>query len=152
MRRRQPKPRLRHRGAGEFLCECARHLPCGRRSAGREVRAGTAHARHRWHPMAANRCDQDGSATECDGCWWSCQWQSCASDQLLRRVLSPPVPAWPRRPGPVFPNWACAWAPSPAKTCPDLTGCGQTGGAKVAVTEIAWNGRLRRRALDTCGL
>jgi len=33
-----------------------------------------------------------------------------------------------------------------------LNGCGQTGRVKVAVTEIAWDGRLRRRALDTCGL
>ena len=33
-----------------------------------------------------------------------------------------------------------------------IHGCGQTGGVKVAVTEIAWDGSLRRRALDTSAL
>src|SRR6266536_5363437 len=29
---------------------------------------------------------------------------------------------------------------------------GQTGGVRVVVTEIGWEGRMRRRALDTSGL
>src|SRR5215469_9622056 len=40
-----------------------RDLPGGRRSEGWEVLASPAHARHRRHPMAAHRRDQDGSAT-----------------------------------------------------------------------------------------
>ena len=31
-------------------------------------------------------------------------------------------------------------------------GCGQTGWVRVVVTEIGWEGRMRRRALDTSGL
>lgn len=37
------------------------------------------------------------------------------------------------------------------QNCP-ARGCGQTSGVKVVVTEIGWEGKMRRRALDTSGL
>jgi hypothetical protein len=40
----------------------------------------------------------------------------------------------------------------PGKDPPGSKWMRPTGGVKVAVTEIAWNGSLRRRALDTSGL